>query len=91
MISNSDRMVLRDFATRYMALCESERNRKLIEDWRRLNNMQPCRPMLVANMNLLGDEIGPQLPECRVTDERLRNVELLRNPGHEAGYSRAVR
>lgn len=44
--SKEDRLILRDLAARYMELCESKRNKRSIEEWRRLNNMQPCRPMI---------------------------------------------
>jgi hypothetical protein len=74
-VSQNDRSVLRDLAKRYRELCESERNEELIEDWRRLNNMKPCRPMIYANDNLLKDEISQQMPTCRVENDLLRGPE----------------
>mgnify|MGYP006419637019 CR=1 FL=1 len=75
MISAKDRDILRELATQYRELCDGDENRQRLAMWRKLNNMEPVRPMIQANMGLLGDEIGPQLPECRVTDGRLRNIE----------------
>jgi len=70
-VSDNDRTVLRDLAKRYMELCESDRNKALKEEWRRLNNMQPCRPMIYVNDGLLTDEITPGLSGRRVEDDRL--------------------
>lgn len=78
-ISTNDRAILRDLAAQYMELCQSERTRSLIADWRRLNNMQPCRPMIHANCGLLGEEIQSQMPEPRVADQRLKNIERQLN------------
>lgn len=74
-ISTNDRTILRDLAKRYMELCESDRNVKLKEEWRRLNNMEPCRPMIHVNDGLLTDEIRPHMPESRVEDDMLRGPE----------------
>jgi len=75
MVTDNDRAILRDLAKRYMELCSGERNRDLIAEWRRLNNMQPCRPMIYANDGMLGDEIARSMPEPRVEDKALRNAE----------------
>jgi hypothetical protein len=74
-VSQNDRSILRDLAKRYRELCGSERNKHLIEDWRRLNSMKPCRPMIFANDNLLKEEIRLQMPACRVENELLRDPE----------------
>jgi hypothetical protein len=74
-INNNDRDILRDLANQYMELCESDRNKELKEEWRRLNNMESCRPMINTNCNLLGDEISQSMPEPRVEDEQLKNIE----------------
>ena len=78
-ISRRDRTILRELATRYRELCESERNRRLIADWRRLNNLQPCRPMIHANCGLLGDEIAASLPSPQLENERLHHLERFFN------------
>lgn len=75
MISDNDRAILRGLAAQYKALCDSDQNRHVISMWRRLNNMQPCRPLVYANCNLLAGEIERHLPECKVEDEGLRGVE----------------
>lgn len=73
--SSDDRAVLRELAGQYRQLCESERNRQLIAAWRKLNNMEPCRPMIYANCGLLGSEIAPHLPDRRVVDDELHRAE----------------
>ncbi len=75
-VSKNDRAIIRDLATRYMALCESDRNKQLKEEWRRLNNMQPCRPMIYANDGLISQEIKPHLPERQVQDDDLAGAEI---------------
>jgi len=72
---NSDRAILRELAEQYMTLCQSDRNRERIADWRRLNNMAPCRPMIHANCGLISGEIAPHLPERRVADDELASAE----------------
>ncbi len=74
-VSSNDREVLRDLAKRYMELCGSDRNKGLIEEWRLLNNMQPCRPMIHVNDGLLGDEIEARMPARRVEENLLRGAE----------------
>jgi len=75
MANNSDRAILRALAEEYRELCEGERNRELIADWRRLNNMQSCRPMIHANCGLISGEIAPHLPQRRVVDDELAGAE----------------
>ena len=75
MVCDSDRAILRDLAKQYMDLCEGERNRELIAEWRKLNNMEPCRPMIYANDGMLSGEIQPSMPEPIVEDEALHNAE----------------
>lgn len=72
-VSSNDRAILRDLAKRYMDLCESDRNVELKEEWRRLNNMEPCRPMIKVNDGLLGEEIAPHMPKVQVENELLLN------------------
>jgi len=71
----NDRAILRDLAEQYRELCESDRNQELIAAWRRLNNMDPCRPLVYANCGLLSGEIAPHMPERRVVDDELRGAE----------------
>lgn len=78
-INKNDQTILRDLATQYTQLCESELNKSLIEEWRRLNNMQSCRPMIHVNCGLIGEEIKSQMPEPTVEDERLKGVERQLN------------
>ena len=75
MISDKDRALLRALAEQYKALCESDANQGRIAMWRDLNSMQPVRPMVQCNINLLGGEIGPHLPENQAEDEDLRSIE----------------
>lgn len=74
--NSNDRAILRDLATRYLELCQSERNRRLVAEWRQFNNLQPCRPMIHANCGLLGYEIAATMPLSRVEDESLRHIEM---------------
>lgn len=74
-ISTEDRAILRELATRYAALADSERNRSAVECWRDLNNMRSRRPLVYCNTHLLGPDVDPHLPEQRVKSELLRPVE----------------
>ena len=86
MISQHDRSVLRDLATQYKELCDSERNQQAIARWRNLNNLKSDRPLVYCNTGLLGGEIRPHLPQCRVEDRELGHVEgwLLSQLWHAA-------
>jgi hypothetical protein len=75
MTSENDRSIVRDLASEYKALCDSQHNRETIEHWRSVNNLESTRPMVYANFGLLGPEIAPQLPESKVEDPVLRNAE----------------
>ena len=75
MISQHDRTVLRDLATEYRELCDSERNQQTIARWRNLNNLKSDRPLVYCNTGLLGGEIRPHLPESRAEDRELGRVE----------------
>ena len=75
MISQHDRTVLRDLATRYKELCDGERNQQAIARWRNLNNLESDRPLVYCNTGLLGGEIRPHLPESSAEDRELGRVE----------------
>ena len=75
MTSPHDRSTLRDLATQYRELCDSERNQAAVARWRALNNLKSERPLVYCNTGLLGGEIHPHLPQCSVEDEELRCVE----------------
>jgi len=75
MISSHDRPILRDVATQYRELCDSERNQAAVARWRALNDLKSERPLVYCNTGLLGGEIHSHLPECTVEDEELRRVE----------------
>lgn len=70
-----DRSILRDLATQYRELCDSERNQAAVARWRALNNLKSERPLVYCNTGLLGGEIHPHLPQCEVEDEALRRFE----------------
>ena len=74
-VSTHDREVLRELATRYMELCESDRNRDLKDEWRRFNTMQPGRPMLFANCFLIKSEILSALSPRQVENDSLSGAE----------------
>ena len=75
MILSRDCTILRDLATQYRSLCDSDANRRKRAMWRKLNNLQSERPMVFCNLGLLAEEIEPQLPQPRIEKESLRRVE----------------
>jgi len=75
MMSQRDRTILRELATQYRKLCDSERNRQAIARWRSLNNLTSARPLVYCNTGLLGGEIRPHLPESRVKARELAHAE----------------
>lgn len=78
-IRDSDRCILRALAERYVQICKSDRNQGLQEDWRHLNNLESCRPLIYVNDGLLGDEILAALPERRMQDDLLARIERRLN------------
>ncbi len=75
MVSAGDRTIIRDLATRYAEMANGEQNRAALSRWRALNNLDFGRPLVFTNVHLLGPDIEPHLPEQRVQDEGLREVE----------------
>lgn len=75
MTTDRDRTVLRALAKQYRELCDSDSNQERIALWRRLNNMEPCRPLVHCSCGLLWDEIVPRLQESRIESTVLRDVE----------------
>jgi hypothetical protein len=75
MISDKDRVVMRDLASRYAEISGSERNRLALARWRKLNDLQSDRPVVQCNLYHLLPEIDPQLPALQVEEKMLRPVE----------------
>jgi hypothetical protein len=75
MYSAADKTIIRDLATRYAEMTNGERNRAKLSRWRDLNNLQYGRPLVFTNVHLLGPDIEPHLPEQKVENEELREVE----------------
>ena len=75
MNSDKDRNILRTLAEQYRDVCDSDVNQNTIAWWRNLNNLTSERPLVYCNTGLLGGEIAPHLPECRVEDQELQRVE----------------
>jgi len=73
--TQKDKAVLRELATQYRELCDSERNQAAVARWRELNNLKSERPLVYCNTGLLGGEIHPHLPPCEAEDEELRRLE----------------
>jgi hypothetical protein len=66
--------VLRDLARQYREICDSDRNRSNIELWRALNSRRQLRPLVWANVGLLGPDIDAALPRCEIAEEDLSKV-----------------
>lgn len=75
MTKNADQVIIRELAQRYAELAYSNRNRSSLERWRSLNNMRSTRPLVSCNIYHLLPEIDPHLPELRVENEELREIE----------------
>lgn len=76
MISDKDRVIIRDLAQRYAEASGSERNKSTLARWRKLNNLKSERPQVLCNVYHLLPEIDPHLPASQVEDPSLRDVEL---------------
>lgn len=72
MVDGRTREYLRDLAKRYVELCASERNQRLIPEWRRHNSLKPGRPMVICGVFIasqIEDEIVQCLPPPRAPRE----------------------
>jgi hypothetical protein len=79
MVSDRDRLIIRELASQYAELSNSDRNRSARERWRSLNNLRSSRPVVTCNVFHMLPEIDPHLPASRVEHEELRQVELWFN------------
>jgi hypothetical protein len=87
--SAADRSILRELATRYRAICESEHTRWARQQWQRLVDLQPTdRPLVAvqpegATSELMGDErcvCDPALHHIEYALRyRIRHAEFLRD------------
>lgn len=74
MTTEKDRNTLRELATQYRELCDSEGNVRTLQRWRDLNNMKGDGPMVCTNCNLLAAEIATEFPRCEIEDKNLRGA-----------------
>lgn len=75
MYSNTDKDIIRGLANRYAEMTNGYENRAKLSRWRALNNLQSERPLVFTNVHLLGPDIDPHLPEQKVENQELREVE----------------
>lgn len=76
MISDHDRVILRELARRQMAHAQSEKNRQIIRDWYRHNACAGGRPMIHLELWTFQQEIIPPLLQCETEDARRIETQL---------------
>ena len=79
MISQQDRMILRELAQKQMELAHSPRNQQLYQDWMDYGSSKNgCRPLIRIEIDTFEHQLLPAMQRCEVEHAREIERRLLR-------------